>query len=487
MKTLLRSKNFLNTFWNLLDVVIYPVVFLAFTPFFIHHMGEEDFGLWMLINSVLISFQLLNFGLGSATQRNVARNMGKEDPEAVYLSINTNLSLAGLLLILCLLLGILLAFGVEYGGLFNLESHLQRKAAWLMIFASALISIKFFEQILQAALKGKEDFKLSSRISLAARFSILASNLAWVITGFGLTEMILAQMAIGILYLFIYLHFVKRSFFGYRLKFELNKANIREELTYGIHTWMQSIAVIVTYQMDRFIVTSFFGLAVLSYYSIAATMFNHIHMSFNALAPWMLPKVAHMREKGKEVIALFLSARSFTLLVAISLLLLFYGLSQPLFHLWLGAELYLKIEGFIELFILFELFFIFTSPRYYFLNANGQERLLTKLTFALSGVTLLGMFSGLFLFDSPEGMLYGLIAGTFVGILLENYVINKQVLRLNTWKESFLLLVPSILAGIIVISTNPMVMLNCSLALVTLCYLLFVRSGEFNLKLLLFG
>lgn len=487
MKKLFRSANFTNTFWNLLDVVIYPVVFLALTPFFISGLGENEFGLWMLVNSVLVSFQLMNFGLGAATQRNVARYRGQNSISQVVDSINTNLSLALLLMFLCLLAGGILYVSIEHFGLFNLKDADKDKAASLMMIAAFIVSLKFIEQIFQYALKGFEDFKTASRLSLLVRFSTLTSNIILVALGYDLYAMLLSHVLLSLFYLVIHLIQVKRVIQGFKLHIHWDRSNILEELRYGIYTWIQSVAVIITYQMDRFIVTSFFGLAALSYYSVVATMFNHIHMSINALVPWMLPKVARLKEAGKEVTQLFLSGRSFIVLSGIALLLTFYYLSEPVFVIWLGETVYAEMKSYIRLFVLFELFFLFTSAPYYFLNANGNEKLMTKITLISSGITLTTMFGGIYLFDSVEGMIYGLIIGTVLGISIENSLINKHLLHHSRIRESFLILLPSTFATLAIISPDIWLSFTSLIGAVLSAYFLFVKSGEFNMRVLLFG
>ncbi|MBI1222264.1 MAG: oligosaccharide flippase family protein [Bacteroidetes bacterium] len=487
MKRIIHSSNLVNTFWNLLDVMIFPVVFLALTPFFIFKLGAEEFGLWMLINSVLASFHLMNFGLGSATQRNVARFLGRNDTARITQTINTNLSLSLIVASACVMVGFVLKEGVSHFGLFHLDDLVQGKAADLMLMASFLVSLKFIEQIFQHALKGFENFKAAAKLNLSIRFLVLTANVLWVFSGYGLYHMLATQILISLVFLLVHFQVLKRVISQYKLYLYWDRGNILDELRYGLHTWIQSVAVIISYQMDRFIVTSFFGLTALSYYSIVATIFNHIHMSFNALVPWLLPKVARLREQGTNVTALFFSARSFVLIVGIGSLLLFYSLSQALFTLWLGTELYQHIQVYIQLFLVFELFFLFTSAPYFFLNANGNQSLMTKITWTLSLLSLSGMFLGIYFLDSIEGMIYGLIAGTVVGISIENAWINKEVLNQNPAKEGMMLLFPAAFASIIVLSSNPIAVALAFVFLLFSSWYLFVKSGDFKLKVLLFG
>ena len=52
IQKLVYSQNFKNSFWNFVNALIYPLVLLIATPYFIHDLGVEQYGIWMLMNSI---------------------------------------------------------------------------------------------------------------------------------------------------------------------------------------------------------------------------------------------------------------------------------------------------------------------------------------------------------------------------------------------------------------------------------------------------
>ena len=81
--------NIKNSTWNLASIIIYPVVFLALTPFFIDQLGEDDFGIWMLINSyVYIAVHIVSFGMGNSITVHIAEAIGKKSKSKLFVYVN---------------------------------------------------------------------------------------------------------------------------------------------------------------------------------------------------------------------------------------------------------------------------------------------------------------------------------------------------------------------------------------------------------------
>lgn len=61
-----RNRDFNNVIYSLLSYCITPVVLFISTPLLLRHLGDQQYGLWILIQSVLNVLAVSNFGLGNA-------------------------------------------------------------------------------------------------------------------------------------------------------------------------------------------------------------------------------------------------------------------------------------------------------------------------------------------------------------------------------------------------------------------------------------
>ena len=58
-----KNPSFLNAFWSVLEVLIFPIALIAATPLFITKLGANQYGMRMLINSSLAFLDMLGFGV----------------------------------------------------------------------------------------------------------------------------------------------------------------------------------------------------------------------------------------------------------------------------------------------------------------------------------------------------------------------------------------------------------------------------------------
>ncbi|MEJ2595435.1 MAG: hypothetical protein P8100_09990 [bacterium] len=104
-----KTTNVRNSGWNLVNILLYPALFLAATPYFIDKLSASVFGEWMLINSyIYISVHLMGFGLPDSITAHVARAIGLQDRKKLYAYINASGSLLGKMASISLLVALLL-------------------------------------------------------------------------------------------------------------------------------------------------------------------------------------------------------------------------------------------------------------------------------------------------------------------------------------------------------------------------------------------
>jgi O-antigen/teichoic acid export membrane protein len=446
--------NLKKILWSVSDVAFYPVIYTLTIPVFINAMGERTFGIWMLINAVMVAFQLFNFGLGTGTLRNVSRFLGNGNNKEISRTINTNLIITAIIGLACVGIAGILVFGMTHYDWLNVDADIKPLLSRCILLAMPLLALKFVEQIFQYTLKAYERFDWASLVSMISRFGILGINLFLALHKSSLITMLFCNIIYLILIVGVLLFLVKKL--NKHLEFDLryDKKRIKEEVDYSKWTWIQSIFVILTYQGDRFLVMSNFGPSKLAYYTIIATMFNHIHMCFAALYPWLFPKVSKMMQQGEDTKNEYLKTRSFVIIFSVISLSVFYTVNRFLLTLWLGADKYEQVESFVSLFTIFELFFVFTIVPYAYCNSAGYEKLYTKITIVFTVLNFAGMVIGCRILNSAEGLIWGLIATSIPGMMWQNYLLNKKILHRNVLTETFFILVPSLLIASAILYQN---------------------------------
>jgi O-antigen/teichoic acid export membrane protein len=300
-------------------------------------------------------------------------------------------------------------------------------------------------------------------------------------------SLFISTVAVSLIGILVGVFLIKKQVPGYFLSFHFSKASIYKELNFAIWTWLQSLAIIITFQCDRFFVLTYIGLSTLTYYGLVATMFNHIHIGFSAIVPWLAPKVTRLKIQGFDSRELYLTSRNLCLVIALSVLLVFSMVSAPLLKIVISIDKYDHTVEYIKLFTLFELFFVYTIVPSSYLNADGHERLNFYIVFFYCTVIIIGMLTGYKIYKTAEGILFGLIAATAVSVFVQNLIISKKVFSEKGWSATLILFLPALMISICIISEGALLKAVLFFLSVISLYLVFIRYNSINLNLVKHG
>lgn len=478
-----RNKNITNSIWNIADIFLYPLLFFTSTSFFIRHLGQAQFGIWMLINTIVVSMQLFNFGIGSTVLKNIALYTGKKDNTAKTGIINNAISITLLLFVFSLLLSTIGYYLVSTHHLFDIAAADRQLCARSCALAGLIVGFKFFEQIFTNYFKALEQYKIAALLGSGNRLGGLLLNILFVyffkmdITGL-LTIIIFVNGAFILLAFFL----MQRSLPSYTFKFNLKIP--KQEISFAVFTWLQSLAIILTFQSDRYLIVSYFGLITLSYYALTATMFNHLHMGFNAIMHWISPKFTKLHAQELDSIELYTAARNVVTSSSLVLLMLFASVYPFVFKLILGTHTADAVYLYTKYFIAFEAFFVLgIVPTYYF-NAVGHEKpyLYYIIFFCLLALTC--MFSCIHLFHQPVAILYGLTVSCAISTLALITLLNKILTGSFQWWLSILQLLPAVFVCGFVLLPSVLLQIICAAGTILTLYVTLVKGNRGQISLL---
>lgn len=476
----INSTNVRNSSWNLANILFYPIAFLAVTPFFINRLGENVFGEWMLINSyVFISVHLVGFGLPVSITAHVAEAIGQGDNKKLHAYINAASRLLGRMTVLTLLLGFILLLASRLG--LEIFSDYLRVA---IIMATFGIALKFPEVLYQNIFKGQEYYHKAAIFNMLNRFITLGAQVFLVMKGYSLGAIFTANLVVSFIILVPQAYLVYRHLPGYRPYLIKSLPEKKELYEYGFWTWLQTIIAIISYQLDRFLVAYFLGTATVTYYVLASTIVNHLHMAFEAAVSWLLPRVSRLKAATRDTLGYFTTIRAFSVGFSLLVIIGLYFVSEPLFTLWLGPDKYGKMIVFFKLFLVFEAFLILSIVPKYYLNAIKSMLFVTWLELMYKSAIVAGMITVFFIMRTAESLIYGQILALIIFMPMEYYLVNKRVLDRNKLRETFLTSLPSICIMGAVLFNNWFISIAFSLSAGIIFWAVYIKDSRFNFKLL---
>lgn len=462
------------------NILIYPIAFLAATPFFIDKLSENVFGEWMLINSyIFIAVHIIGFGMPDSITAHVAQAVGAGNRNKLYAYINVSARILGRMSVLTL------AFAVGLFLLYLTGYILFSDFIWkTLIIATLIISLKFPEVLFQSIFKGLERYDFSAIFNITTKLGTLILQIAVVANGFSLYSMFIGNLMVLGVVVIIQGFVIFGKLPEFKPHFFRSLPERKEIYHFGFWSWLQTIISVIAYQMDRFLIAYFLGTATVTYYVLASTIANHLHMAFVAVVGWLLPKISRLKAALEDTRTYFHTIRAFSVGFSLLVIVVLYFISEPLFTLWLGPDKYLKMILFFKLFLVFEAFLILSIVPNLYLNAIKSLSFNTGLELMYKSaiiVTMIGFFS---YWNTAESLIWGQIAALFVFMPVEYFLVNKRVLEQNGFKETIFTMLPSVfISGAIL--ANDWIWSIVFFTLGLLCYyFIYLKDKHFKRSLL---
>lgn len=416
-----RNRDFNNVIYSLLSYCITPVVLFISTPLLLKYLGDEQYGLWILIQSVLNVLAVSNFGLGNAL---IKLGSECESEERFHALFRVTLTLSVLLALSASLL--LLLFGTY---LFPLLVQTEGLDTVLSVsyWLSGIIGIRIINGILSGAYMAKQRYDLNSKVNIVFN---LASSI-----GFTLLAVMYGDLRVLVQWMFAFTvllaagNFIvtRRALPGLRYAPYFERDSFRKLFHYGIYSWGQMLISTLNAQMDKLIIGGFLGAKVLGYYTVCMQVVVKIHEIPAAAGGYLLPKFSSL-SKGDDRREIRRTYHQ-SLVIAISFVgaagVAAFVLARPILSLWISPE-------FAEAhYVLFQVLVLSVSlgalgvVPYYCLNGTGYVRLNTVISLLTTLATM-----AVFLLLIPRYGAVGIGLGKFVGIPLvvfSLYFVEKRV------------------------------------------------------------
>ncbi len=329
-----------NVFYSLAEFGSLPLLMLATAPVLLRSLGQQQYGTWMLVNSVAATAGGLGGGFGDAATRYIALHRGRSDREGV------NRSLFAVLLINCVL-GIIASATVVtlapflIDKVFKVAPALHREAISAVRIAGLILALRFPAAVFMSATRAYERYRPVVLVTVLSRSTLMIVAVALARNGFGLLSILLTTMIVEAASL-VAQAIITIKLISVRVPPASHLVHgVREVLKFGLFTWLKSAVSVVFGHADRLLVGAFLGVAPLAIYvlcnQVAQFIPAVIASGFNFLFPNLTaalgaPEGMNSAERSYRRA----SAVAICLIAAMSVVLWISG--QRLLHVWLGES-----------------------------------------------------------------------------------------------------------------------------------------------------
>ena len=322
--------------WFSLAVNVVLGIFLS--PFILHHLGDDAFGLWILIFSVTGYYGLFDLGIRSSIVRYVAKYSATGENEELNRLVNTAMFSYGAIGLAAMLVTAVATYYVD--SIFKIPADFVMTARWLMLMVGASVSLGFPLGVFGGILEGMQKFYLLNFINIAS--TVLRTILIVVALprGGGLLTVafltVIFPLINGIVNAAVAFHSLKlRIGIGYA-----NRASLRTIAGYSGTTFVIIVAGRLRFKTDAMVIGSFISAAAVTYFTIGSRLVDYATEMVHSMAQIFVPMSSQSDALGDldRLRKIFVAGNRMCALVILPLAAILIILGKSVIEAWMGAK-----------------------------------------------------------------------------------------------------------------------------------------------------
>ncbi len=308
-------------------------------PFSLHHLGIQQYGVWLLITSFTGYLSLLVLGVPMASIRFITHDASRGDYTAMNRTIATCAGMYLLIGLGALLIGLalLLVFNTAYA----IPSAIRSSAQLAYVIVVTTTSLSFIAQLPHGILASHHEFvrrNVVLTLMIILRLLFTMSMLAWMPS---LTTLAFALMMPVIVESAVMWIVLKRRYPGVVLDLRLfDLSKMRQIFSYSVFVLLLNIGIQLSFQTDSLVIGKMLDVGKIPYYSVANSIMLYATQFVIGIAGVVMPMATQMHTRGESEALRRLFFKWSKIVMSLSLLgclyLIVYG--PALIRVWVGAD-----------------------------------------------------------------------------------------------------------------------------------------------------
>lgn len=371
--------------------LLVPALWFLTAPVFIAGLGEDNFGIWMMVQGTLGVGSLFGLGFGDATVKRVSEETAAGSPASVVRACQCSVAFF-------LAMGLVAAVAVFFAAplLFSFQTSLSEGQRALAVavtqIGSAALFIRLADAVFIAILQGIQRHDINSVITSAAVGGSIALNVTQVFYGASLPALVACWAACLGVGLLVRTSMVARLVGRSAILPVWRAAEFASMRGYAGLVAVQNITF-AALSLDRWLILSLAGPVTVSRYSVCITVTNMLHALLAKGSAFLFPLISTRHAKNDTAGMRRIYCRSNELIVILDLAMvvpLIY-LANPLLTLWLGKEFAADATIPLQILLARQAALATTIVNFYFMRGINMIKIQTAMAIAQAVVILTGL------------------------------------------------------------------------------------------------
>ena len=333
------QKHFLkNIFSNWAFMVTGAIIAFFLTPFLVHTLGKEEYGIWALVFSIIAYMNFFDVGMKQSLARYLSKHYATKDYDGLNAVINSSnliYTITGSLVIMGTL--VIAYFLLD---VFSIAPELLPVMRTALIIIGLNQAVHFFFMT-GTAIGPFHRYDVSNAIEIT--FSIVNALIVvyFLKKGHGLVTLAIITITVNVVRSVVRRVVQQRLVPQIRWRFRyVERERVRELLGYGFVSFLIVISWMVIFNIDNIVVGIFLSTTAVTFYSIAGQIITYLRMIINAIGIPLVPAVSHLDATSdtRQIASLYgkMSKYLYYLSGCTCVGLMFFA--GKFIYLWMGPE-----------------------------------------------------------------------------------------------------------------------------------------------------
>jgi O-antigen/teichoic acid export membrane protein len=329
----------LNTITSYFREGVDTLVFLVITPFLIHRLGREAFGLWSLLWAYLSLLALIDMGFGTSVVKTVADARGRNDVDRLGRVICTLFWwYVGLGVAMLLLVGLSIPV---FNTVFAIAPEHRRTVQVVLAILGLRSALCMPLGMFRGVLLGQQRATVVNVHKILGSLGYFVAVLLLVRRWPDLRVLALLNLGLGVgPFLAMFLH-ARRSVPGMSLSpRRFDRSILKDASSFSVYFMLIQVSSVIATRVDSLIIKAFMPLEMVGVYAIAMRLSEKAAQFCTLLFKALTPVVAELTGAGEQqnLRAVWLKGAKLSTAFAMPLLVGLFVLAEPLINAWTGPE-----------------------------------------------------------------------------------------------------------------------------------------------------
>ena len=392
-----------------------------YIPVALAYLGDEKYGVWATVLSVLSWISLFDIGIGNGLRNKLAENLKNYDSLKTRKYVSSAYIMLTIIVMILMIVTVALFSLINWKSFFKVEANFSDNLTIVMNISIICMCVSFVIEICKSVYLALQKNHITNLMGLVQQALMLSSVV--VLKKYTNGNLVFVAIAYGISNLVVELFFTLKLFkynrdFIPRVKY-FSREEAKDTTGLGIQFFIIQIAAMILYATDNIIITQICGAVQVTPYTTANKLFSMITAVFSIMiAPYWSAitvrkvdgDIGGIKKAEKKMLRLWGMAT----IGCIFLIIVF----KPVVHIWLQRDMTFQ-QGLIPLMAVYAIVYMWNAV--YSQIGNGLSLMKVSVIIAIIQ-SIVNVIASIFLGSILGMKSVGVLLGTVIAMLVSSIV-----------------------------------------------------------------